>query len=174
MENKQSDKESDKVMLKVLVNAQSYDNILRILEMIRYYWFCRDNLFSMDLLGESLDLLADGRNPFLSIKGKMEAEIKKKGNNYGLSSDVFYLHLPNDDSRSKLLEVPQRVITVTRIDPKTVIQCGVCQQYDWKIFMDTQQQKVILMCKECNEIKEFPLHSINKENNKDEVVKNEK
>jgi hypothetical protein len=141
----------------MVAKAESYDYVLEIVKMIKYYFFEYGVNFSNKLLREALQILYWEQNPFLQIKAKMEQEIEEKGVNYGLSSDVFYFHLPGDEPHDEKPKVPQNVLTVQRIDIKQMIKCKICQKYEWELFFDTEKQQLTLMCVNCQNIQVFQM-----------------
>ncbi len=152
--------EEDKVLLQLAAKADSYNYVLEILEMIKYYFFeCSVN-FSRNLLKEALQYLRHGKNPFLYIKSKMEAEIEDLGANYGLSHDVFYYHLPGDSPHEEKPKVPTSTLFAYRINTKQLIKCKVCQKYEWELFYDADKKQLTLLCVECHNLRVFQMKEV--------------
>jgi len=148
------------ITLQTIAKAESYDYIIKIFEMIKYYFFeCGVN-FSKELLKEALQLLRCEKNPFLQIKAKMEQEIEAQGANYGLSSDVFYFHLPGDEPHDEKPKVPTSTLFAYRINTKQLIKCKVCQKYEWEGFYDTEKQQLTFLCVECHNLQVFTIQEI--------------
>lgn len=150
-------RKEEEILLQMAAKAESFSHMLEIIRMIKYYFFeCGVN-FSKKLLKEALQLLYCEKNPFLQIKAKMEAEIEENGVDYGLSSDVFYFHLPGDEPFEEKPKVQREVLSLFRIDPKQMIKCNICQKYEWELFYDTEKQQLALICVNCQNIQVFQM-----------------